>query len=674
MTTNNNSKKALLITGALLVGSCLHAALSPVGGEYPILGDTPGHQQKPSAAVGASGGFIVWQNATATSGGERILAQRLGADMAAAGVSFRVSQAAVGRDEENPKVALLKNGGAVVVWEGGSRSSKDIYVRFLMSEGGFASSDAVANTYTAGIQSQPAVAVLEGGNVVVLWTSAGQDGSGTGVYGQIFSAAGAKIGGEFLVNQTTSKNQSSPAAVQLAGGGFAAGWVSESVTGRTAVGAPNLRGNVSGRIFGATGQAAGNEFAMNGADAICSEPTLGSSPSGGFTMAWAQRDEKVLKNQGDIYARSFSAAGVPLGEAARHNVNLVGAQRSPGVQMLGDSGLVVWAGPEITGAGQGIQGRMLSGGSEFRVNSQTSYHQKDPLVIGAGSEYIAVWVNTIKPSHSILSAQRYSLGAGAIDLTAGVSQPAAISASSAQQVSLGVVREAQQRSATYAAQQAAALARAESARVAAASATAPTVSSTQAAAAAIRAAAASSVASAAATTTAPSATTARATTAQAAAAKAAATKAAATKTAASKVAATRAAATKAAADRVAATKVAAAKIAAKKVAATKVAATKVASAKSAASAVAASKTAAVRGSAGARAVAAAPVTASLTQSAAGTQLQWGSDAGKNYQIQSSANRAVWRNVGSVRAGTGGTDSMQVDTSGSNPYYRVVRTN
>lgn len=669
MTTNNNSKKTLLITGALLAGSCLHAALSPVGGEYPILGDTPGHQQKPSAAVGASGGFIVWQNATATSGGERILAQRLGADMAASGVSFRVSQAAVGRDEENPKVALLKNGGAVVAWEGGSRSSKDIYVRFLMSEGGFASSDAVANTYTAGIQSQPAVAVLEGGNVVVLWTSAGQDGSGTGVYGQIFSAAGAKIGGEFLVNQTTSKNQSSPAAVQLAGGGFAAGWVSESVTGRTAVGAPNLRGNVSGRIFGATGQAAGNEFTMNGADAICSEPTLGSSPSGGFTMAWAQRDEKVLKNQGDIYARSFTAAGVPLGEAARHNVNLVGAQRSPGVQMLGDSGLVVWAGPEITGAGQGIQGRMLSGGSEFRVNSQTSYHQKDPLVIGAGSEYIAVWVNTIKASHSILSAQRYSLGSGAIDLTAGVSQPAAISASSAQQVSLGVVREAEQRSATYAAQQTAALARVDAARVAAASATAPTVSSTQAAAAAIQAAAASSVASAAAKTTAPSATTARATTAQAAAAKAAATKAAATKTAASKVAATRAAATKAAADRLATTKVAAAKIAA-----AKVASTKVASAKSAASAVAASKTAAVRGSAGARAVAAAPVTASLTQSAAATQLQWGSDAGKNYQIQSSANRATWQNVGSVRAGTGGTDSMQVDTSGPNPYYRVVRTN
>ncbi len=663
MLTIQQPKKIWLLAGGMLAAGCLHAALSPVGGEYPILGDIPGHQQRPAAAVGAAGGFIVWQNATATSGGERIMAQRIGADMASSGVAFRVSQVAVSRDEESPKIAMLKDGGAIVVWEGGGRSSKDIYVRVLRPEGGFASSDTVANTYTAGIQDRPAVAALQGGGAVVLWVSAGQDGGGAGVYGQMFSAAGAKVGAEFLVNQTTAGNQSSPDVVALAGGGFVAAWVSESVNGKTAVGAPNLRGNVSGRLFSANGQAAGNEFSMNGGDAICSEPTLAPASSGGFTMAWVQKDEKVLKNLGDIYVRSFNGEGVPVGEARRHNVNLVGGQYGPKAQMLGDSGLVIWSGPEQSGAGQGVQARMLSGGSEFRVNSQTALHQKSPIVIGSGSEYVVAWVNTISPAHSILSAQRYSLGSGAVDLTAGVSQPSAISASATRQVVLGVAREATQRATAYAAQQAAAVARIEAQKAAAQSAQAATVSSTTAAAAAVAAAARASTAAAATVTAAATkAPAVRATAAQAAAA-AAATKAATAKAAAAKAATAKAAAAKAATAKAAtarATTAAAAKLAAKS--------------KSASSVVATRQAAAVRGAQAAKAVAAAPIAASLTQTADGAQLQWSSLRGNNYQVQSSANRTTWQNVGAVRAGTSGVDSVAVDTASANPYYRVVRTN
>ena len=663
MLTIQQPKKIWLLAGGMLAAGCLHAALSPVGGEYPILGDIPGHQQRPAAAVGAAGGFIVWQNATATSGGERIMAQRIGADMASSGVAFRVSQVAVSRDEESPKIAMLKDGGAIVVWEGGGRSSKDIYVRVLRPEGGFASSDTVANTYTAGIQDRPAVAALQGGGAVVLWVSAGQDGGGAGVYGQMFSAAGAKVGAEFLVNQTTAGNQSSPDVVALAGGGFVAAWVSESVNGKTAVGAPNLRGNVSGRLFSANGQAAGNEFSMNGGDAICSEPTLAPASSGGFTMAWVQKDEKVLKNLGDIYVRSFNGEGVPVGEARRHNVNLVGGQYGPKAQMLGDSGLVIWSGPEQSGAGQGVQARMLSGGSEFRVNSQTALHQKSPIVIGSGSEYVVAWVNTISPAHSILSAQRYSLGSGAVDLTAGVSQPSAISASATRQVVLGVAREATQRATAYAAQQAAAVARIEAQKAAAQSAQAATVSSTTAAAAAVAAAARASTAAAATVTAAATkAPAVRATAAQAAAA------AAATKAATAKAAAAKAATAKAAAAKAATAKAATAR------AATAAAAKHAAKSKSASSVVATRQAAAVRGAQAAKAVAAAPIAASLTQTADGAQLQWSSLRGNNYQVQSSANRTTWQNVGAVRAGTSGVDSVAVDTASANPYYRVVRTN
>ena len=55
------------------------------------------------------------------------------------------------------------------------------------------------NSYTTGYQGFPAVASDENGNFVVAWSS-GQDGSGFGVFGQRFSAAGLPQGGEFQVN------------------------------------------------------------------------------------------------------------------------------------------------------------------------------------------------------------------------------------------------------------------------------------------------------------------------------------------------------------------------------------------------------------------------------------------------------------------------------------------
>ena len=74
-------KTTLLAASAMMfaAGVC-QAALTPLGGEYPLVGDIAGHQQNPHVAAGPGGGFVVWQNATDDSKGERILAQRLNPD------------------------------------------------------------------------------------------------------------------------------------------------------------------------------------------------------------------------------------------------------------------------------------------------------------------------------------------------------------------------------------------------------------------------------------------------------------------------------------------------------------------------------------------------------------------------------------------------------------------
>ena len=68
-----------------------------------------------------------------------------------------------------------------------------------------------------------------------------------------------------------------------------------------------------------------------------------------------------------------------------------------------------------------------------------------------------------------------------------------------------------------------------------------------------------------------------------------------------------------------------------------------------------------------------PVPASVTQNGQGTRLQWLSQNGARYQVQSSNDRTSWRNVGTPRSGQSGSDSMPVQSGGPR-YYRVVRSN
>ena len=54
------------------------------------------------------------------------------------------------------------------------------------------------NTYTTSDQRSPDVALDGDGDFVVVWTSAGQDGSQGGAFGRRFGSAGGALGSEFL--------------------------------------------------------------------------------------------------------------------------------------------------------------------------------------------------------------------------------------------------------------------------------------------------------------------------------------------------------------------------------------------------------------------------------------------------------------------------------------------
>jgi len=402
------------------------------GVEYAIVGLLPGDQVWPDVAVNTNGGFVVWQDNATDGSGWGVSARRLDGTLSGTLSTFRVNVQGT-NDQENARVALLKNGGAVFVWQGGVEGYQHVYARFLTPTNTWlTTTDVVVSVPTNNFQINPAVAVLNNSNVVVVWSSFDEAGASSlqDVYGQIFSQAGQQIGGEFLINQFTSYNQRTPAIAALAGGGFVVAWVSE----QERVAAPVLTSAVQGpiytnnsaavtpsvdiyaRLYNGSGAPSGNEFLVNANFFPCANPDVAAGADGGFMVVWGARDAVNLNNSWDIYARSFSGAGVG-GAAGYVNTTLYGDQYAPHISSIGTDYLVVWTSLGQDGSREGVYGQFVHAGGalvggEFRVNTTTIGQQMQPAVASDGlNQFVAVWTSspgyTAAPYDFNLFAQRY---------------------------------------------------------------------------------------------------------------------------------------------------------------------------------------------------------------------------------------------------------------------------
>ena len=70
-----------------------------------------------------------------------------------------------------------------------------------------------------------------GGNFVVVWQSSTQDGLGDGVFGQRYDSAGAPLGPEFRVNTYTTADQREPSVAADPLGNFVVAWSSAAQDG-----------------------------------------------------------------------------------------------------------------------------------------------------------------------------------------------------------------------------------------------------------------------------------------------------------------------------------------------------------------------------------------------------------------------------------------------------------
>ncbi|MSU21009.1 MAG: hypothetical protein EXS30_06400 [Pedosphaera sp.] len=408
----NSGKKFLLhgVCSFLPFMALAQSGYGPQGGEYPVAGLLIGDQVRPSISLQANGGYLVWHDNATDGDGFGISARRVDSNgLGSLGV-FRVNVNGAG-DQQNVRVRTTKSGGAVFVWQGGSQGNQEIYARFAGPNGVFTTGDVLVNTEISGQQGDPAVALLADGSVAVTWSSFGQDGSLQGVFGQVLSSTGQKVGAEFRVNQFTRANQRTSVVVGLTDGNYVVAWVSEQQRYENSV-------DIYARLFSPTKGALGNEMLVNTSANVCANPELSASSSGGFLAGWSERDLGVDDNSWDVLVRAFDSAGNKIGAENKVNTHRGGSHFAPQIASNGLNQLVVWTSMGQDGSAEGVFGRFINASgegesNEFQVNTFSQSKQMHPVIASdGGDQFIAVWTSFIGGATSFdLFAQRYGRNA-----------------------------------------------------------------------------------------------------------------------------------------------------------------------------------------------------------------------------------------------------------------------
>jgi len=298
-----------------------------------------------------------------------------------------------GSDPSFPDATIDHSGQSLFVWKtsiGGT--GNDIYLRRFGTDLAPLANPAPINTFTAGDQRYPRIALGPDDTFMVIWQSAEPDPNvmvnRQWVRGQAFAANGSAVGGELLIS-TYSTGQASDISADVAapgGGGFVVVWQSRPADGSTSGGAINILG----RRYSSAGAALSEPFVVNSAEGITeSDPAITELADGGFLVVWANPDA--------IQGRRFMPDGTPVGNDFRIDTFDSGRASNPDAVLHADGRvLVVWE-DEAPGNVDQIRGRLYSNalaaiGNDFVLSDLVTDSQVSPRAgdYGKGGFFV-VW-------------------------------------------------------------------------------------------------------------------------------------------------------------------------------------------------------------------------------------------------------------------------------------------
>ncbi len=374
---------------------------APQGDAFLVSGVAVDDQDSASVAADAAGNFVVvWESLLQDGDGRGIFAQQYLPDGTPYGDVFQVNTWIAG-DQEAPVVAMNENGNFVVAWEGFDEdgSGTDIHGRrFSWGQGPLDAHEFLVNTTTIGDQSEPTIAIAQGtGQFVIAWqtelhTEDPSDEPDVEIYAQLYNAEGEPSRDEFQVNSIRTKDQVGPQAAMAATGDFVITWTSE---GQTSSGA-----DVFARRFDANGTERGDDFRVNETTAQGQQyPAVAMDAVGDFVISWQSSHQDGFS--WGIFAQAYDAAGDVLADEFQVNTNTQGPQVNPSMSVNSSGTLVVsWLGLDATHQPAIHAQRYLlqpddltvAGEGEVVLNNYVTLEEAPTsAAVDANGNFVAVW-------------------------------------------------------------------------------------------------------------------------------------------------------------------------------------------------------------------------------------------------------------------------------------------
>jgi hypothetical protein len=381
--------RVALRPGAESLEPRLHLSAVRLGPELSVNTITDQDQSRPAVAADGAGRFVVaWQSAGQDGSGLGVYARRFGADGSALEHEFPVN-AHKPSDQSRPSVAAAAAGGFVIVWQSQNEDGSGIGVfgQLYNADGDLLDAQFLVNTITDGHQALPAVAMAPDGRFVVAWVN--NSGKGWDIFARVYTRDARPLGSAFPVNTNTfSGTQLNPSVGMAADGRFVVAWSgtdSESTFG------------VFARRYAADGNALAEEFLVSpGATPEARKLSVAVEPDGDFVVAW----ETMRGGEAgyDVHARRYAADGVSRGDAFPVNTHTAANQTAPAVAVAGDGGFVVaWESEGQDGEMLGVYARQFGAdglpiGGETAVNTYIPDSQSAPAVaLAPGGRFIVAW-------------------------------------------------------------------------------------------------------------------------------------------------------------------------------------------------------------------------------------------------------------------------------------------
>ena len=305
----------------------------------------------------------------------------------------------------------FSNGGFVIVWESNLQDGDGygVYGRLFDPDGSPASEEFRVNSSTAKHQTSPGVAVLSNGGFVVVFASGDQAWQGK-VHTALYDADGNKTL-EYQVKFNNSSTMAYPAVTALNDGRFAVVYQAE-IDGS----GWNTDWGIGAQIFGPDGTAEGDPFKLNSyVTKYQEEPVVAGFDDGGFISAW-QSDGQDGSHYA-VYGQRVDVNGDKVGEEFKLNSYTDSHQKGPAVAAHGNDAFVAtWHSNMQDGNSWGVFGKRWEwidpvgfwGLEEFSANALTNGQQSFPDVATfSDGSYVIVWHYNISSNLGRVYAQRF---------------------------------------------------------------------------------------------------------------------------------------------------------------------------------------------------------------------------------------------------------------------------